>query len=507
MLKNQLSRFLHIIIIGMIVFIGYKQDAQAASEHGVLRLSHSNEWGGAESLDPASSKRFIPAILMLYERLVRIDKDGNPSPDLAESWESDTTSQKFTFKLRQNVRFHNGKLMTAKDVVYTFKHILNPDFGSPAASILNIINTEAIETPNDHTVVFNLQKPHADFPLLLTHKQVRIISEGSAATVGKTGVGTGPFKLAKLDVNGTTVLAANDDYRGGQPGLKRIDIVSIADKNAQVYALLDDLIDSVSNISSVQAQLFEENKEYTVQELPNGYLHNLVMNTTVAPFKDVRVRKAMKYVVDRNKMIDLVLRGHGEAGYDHPVFPNDPYQLVLDRPQDIEKARSLLLEAGYSNGLDVELYVADVNAYMVIMAIVYKKMAAKAGIRVKIQFVPAKTYWDAIWIKVPFCGSRWTERSADTILSEAYLSGAKWNESLWSNPQFDQLLSDARKEREPEKRKAIYQEAQRLVAEEGGAIIPFFENTLRVLRSDIQGIPADISQENIDWARISKGAP
>ena len=503
MLKNRLSCFIHIIIIGMILFIACKQDVQATSEHGVLRLAHIYAWGGEESLDPASSKRFIPAILMLYERLVRLDKDRNPCPDLAESWESDSTSRKFTFHLRRNVRFHNGKPLTAKDVVYTFKHILNPDVGSPAASALNIIDAEAFETPNEHTVVFNLRKPHADFPLLLTHNQIRIISEGSAPTIGKTGIGTGPFKLAKLDVKGTTVLAANDDYHGGQPGLKRIDIVRIADKNAQVYAMLDDLIDSVSSISSVQAQLFEENKEFTVQELPNGLMHTLVMNTTVAPFNDVRVRKAMKYVVDRRKMIDLVLRGHGVAGYDHPVFPNDPYRLVLERPQDIEKARVLLAEAGYPDGLDVELYVADKNAYMVIMALVYKEMAAKAGIRVKIRFVPAKNYWDAIWKKVPFCGSMWDERTADQILSEAYLSGAKWNDSFWSNPQFDQLLSDARKEQYPEKRKVFYQEAQRLVVEEGGTIIPFFENTIRVLRSDIDGIPVDLSRDNIDWARVS----
>jgi len=507
MSKNQLLRLLSIIIIGMILFIACKQDAQAASERGALRLAHVYEWGGAESLDPASSKRFLPAILILYERLVRLGKDCNPCPDLAESWESDPTSRKFTFKLRQNVRFHNGKLMTAEDVVYTFKHILDPDVDSPVAAILNIIDAEAFETPNDHTVVFNLQKPHADFPLLLTHRQVRIIPEGSAATISKTGIGTGPFKLAEFDASGTTILVANDNYHGGQPGLRRIDIVSIVDKNAQVYALLDDLIDSVRNISSVQAQLFKENKEFTVQELPSGYLHNLVMNTTVAPFDDVRVRKAMKYVVDRQKMIDLVLRGHGKAGYDHPVFPNDPYNIKIDRPQDIEKARALLAEAGYHDGLDVELHVADVNAYMVIMAIVYKEMAAKAGIRVKIQFVPAKTYWDGIWIKVPFCGSHWAERTADQILSEACLSGAKWNESLWSNTQFDQLLSDARKEHDPGKRKAIYQEAQRLVAEEGGAIVPFFENTIRVLRSDIQGIPSDLSRDNIDWAHISKGTP
>ncbi|CAB1064026.1 hypothetical protein D1BOALGB6SA_8817 [Olavius sp. associated proteobacterium Delta 1] len=165
--------------------------------------------------------------------------------------------------------------------------------------------------------------------------------------------------------------------------------------------------------------------------MPTGSWHALVMNTTVAPFSDIRVRTAMKRVVDRRKMIDLVLRGHGMVAHDHPVWSQDPFYLKLDRPQDFKHVRALLTEAGYPEGLDVELTVADVNAYMIPMAVAYKDMAAKAGIRVTIKLAKAGAYWSEHWMKTPFFGTRWTERPADLILNEGFRSGAKWNEAFW----------------------------------------------------------------------------
>jgi len=487
-----------------VVFV---QNIPAATERGTLRIAHRYEWGGKESLDPVAERRFLPTILMLYDRLVRPDKDGNPIPALAKSWNSDETGRKFTFKLRKNVRFHNGKPLTAKDVAYTFKHIVDPDFDSPAATALNIVDVEAFEMPDEHTIVFNLKKPHFKFHMLLMYYMVCIIPEGSADTIGKTGIGTGPFKLEKLDLDNTTVLVANDDYWQGKPGLKQIDIVGIADKNDEIYALLDGRIDYVSQVSPVQARLFKEQEKFIVQEAPTGRSHNLVMDTQKPPFNDVRVRKAMKLVVDRQKMIDIVLRGHGVIGYDHPVWPNDPYHLKLDRPQEIERARMLLAEADYKDDLDVELFVADVNAYMVVMAVVYKKMAAKAGIRVKIKYSRSKDYYNDIWKKVPFYGSEWGERIADQILFEAFTCGAPWNETFWCNKKFVQLLNNARNEKDSERRKARYQEAQLLVAEEGGVILPFFQNTIRAFSSDVKGIYPDVSDKNIDWSRITKKTP
>lgn len=489
--------------ISCLLFTG---NSLAASERGTLHMAHFCEWNGKESFDPASPTRFFPAILMLYERLLRLDGENRIVPGLALSWKSDDTSRKFTFRLRDGVRFHNGRPFTAADVVYTFRHILDPKTESPAASALEIIDADAFETPDDLTVVFHLKNPHADFPLLLVHYMVRMIPRGSADTIGSTGIGTGPFRLETFDLNDTTVLAANDDYWGNPPGLARIHITGICDKDTQVYALLDGQIDYVNQISSVQAELFRENKEFTVQELLTGTWYGLMMNITRPPFTDLRIRQAMKLVVDRQKMIDLVARGHGALAYDHPVWPLDPYHLKLDSAPDVQKAASLIAEAGYPDGLDVRLDVAD-DPYMVLIAVAYKAMAASAGIRIEIRLTPSQTYWTDVVMNVPFFGTHWGERFADQILGEAFRSGAKWNETAWNNPAFDKLLDDARQEENPENRRALYHKAQRLLTEQGGAIIPFFEQEIRAFSADVQGILPGVKERDIDWATVSRTGP
>ncbi|MDM8515075.1 ABC transporter substrate-binding protein [Desulfobacterales bacterium HSG16] len=479
---------------------------ETVEETDIFNMVHSSEWDAHESLDPTSPTRFLPPIMLLYERLVRPDKNGNPSPCLAKSWMYDETGKKFTFKIRKNIRFHNGKPLTAHDVVYTFKHILDPDFDSPAAPALNIIDTRKFATPDTHTVIFSLKKPHFDFPVLLMHYMVRIIAEGSAETTAKSGNGTGPFKLIELDPRGVTKLAANEDYWGGKPRLKRIDVISMAGKDIQVNALLENKIDYVNGISYSQAHIIKENKNFTIQEAHASAWHGLVMNTSVSPFDDLRVRKAMKLVMDSEKMVSMILRGHGMPAYNNPVSPSDRYYMKLDTKPDIDKAKSLLALAGYPNGMNIELYVTDDDPFLTPIATAYAKMAEPAGIRIKINLMKPEKYWNSIWMKAPFHGTDWFERFADQILNEAFVSGAIWNDTFWSNPEFDQLLVNARMEKDFEKRKLWYHKAQKLVAEQGGAIIPFFPNSIRAFANTVYGIDPDYGDHNINWANVYKNS-
>jgi peptide/nickel transport system substrate-binding protein len=215
------------------------------------------------------------------------------------------------------------------------------------------------------------------------------------------------------------------------------------------------------------------------------------------------VRQALKLVVDRQEMIDIVLQGHGSVAYDHPVWAGDPYQLVLDRPQDIEKAKELLAEAGYPDGLTVELYVSDIDAFLVPMAVVYKEQAAEAGINVEIKQVPSDGFWTKYWQVEPFVGTHWGQRAADQVLNEGFRCGASWTEGNFCNEEFDQLLDDARKELDLAKRTELYQKAQQLLVDEAGVIIPFFKNEVDVMNARVKGIPLDkFDYDNIPWHEI-----
>ncbi len=471
-----------------------------APKRGVLRLTKGDDWGGKDSLDPASPTRFYEANVMLYGKLVRWDQNNIPEADLAEKWEVSPTADKWTFHLRQGIKFHDGKPFTSKDVVYSLKHIADPETKSPAAANLGVIDLDKMETPDDYTVVLNLKSPHSDLVVLLADYRICMIPEGSAATIGTTGIGTGPFKLEKFDPQGTTVLAAYDEYYEGAPKVAKCEILGIASTEAQTAAMLSGQIDMLG-VSPENAKQFENNAQFEIRKVPGGGHCVLVMDTTQAPFTDVRVRQAFKKAVDRQQMLDVVYKGLGTIACDSPVWSGDQYYIDLGCKTDVEGAKKLLADAGFANGIDVELKTSDSDIRMVPTAVVFKEQAAKAGINVKITQVPADGYWDTVWLKAPFCASYWGERQAEQVLNEIYRCGQSWNESHWCDQDFDALLDAARKETNFEKRKQIFQDAQKMLAERGGTIIPVFQTSINIYNTRLQGFPATMT--NIRWHLLS----
>ncbi|MEZ4868149.1 MAG: ABC transporter substrate-binding protein [Caldilineaceae bacterium] len=472
-----------------------------SATRGTLRIPHSLFMSGKESLDPASPNVFDYAVTLLYDRLVRIDENGKVAPDLAVSWAPNENATEWTFTLRDDVTFHNGQALSSADVAYTFERILNPATESSLASTLALI--QRIETPDPHTVVFQLDQSHADFPVLLVEFTARIIPEGSGDTIGTTGIGTGPFKLETFNAEGTTVLRANDAYWRGAPQLAAIELVGIADAEARGAAMLAGQVDVLLSTTATQASLFADNPAFVTKSFPTGEWYTLVMRTDTPPYDDVRVRKAMRLVADRQAMIDLVLDGQGTVACDTPVAPTDVYHWTTTCPQDIEQAISLLAEAGYGEGLDVTLFTSELEPWMIPLAEVYQQQAAAAGINVMLKMIPSDTYYSEIWLTAPFYPSYWRERPADLILNLLWRSTAEWNESHYQSAQFDQLLDEARQELDFEKRYQLYQQAQQVLFEEGGNLIPFYVNLANVYSVNVSGIEAR-SYREMKWELISK---
>jgi peptide/nickel transport system substrate-binding protein len=345
--------------------------AGIVAERGTLRLGHEVVWGGFDSIDPASPSPFYDAMRMLYDTLVRPDASNQPQPALASSWETSDDASIWTFTLRDDVVFHNGQPLRAADVAYSFERLLSPDSLSPISSVLQVI--ESISTPDAQTVVFNLNQPHAEVPVLFMSFYASIIPADSGATVAETGIGSDPFKLESLDPEDTTRLVANDDYWQGSPGLAAIEMVGIPDADARLQALQAGQIDVVFEPTAQQVNVLETNTALTIQRVPGGPWYSISMRTDTPPFDDARVRKAMRLATDRQQMIDLVLQGEGVIACDTLVGPEDQSRWDGSCPQDIEQARALLAEAGYADGLDVTLYTSNSFAPMVPMAEVYQQ--------------------------------------------------------------------------------------------------------------------------------------
>jgi peptide/nickel transport system substrate-binding protein len=476
-------------------------EATEQDTRGTLRLAHPLWFGGIESMDPAEYTCFWEAMPLVYDTLARPDENWHPVPELATAWEPNEDATIWTFTLRDDVTFHDGKPFTSADVAYTFAHIMDPEIDGLAKSVLQII--EQVETPDEQTAVFHLAQPHAEFPVLLMGFETSIIPVDSGDTIGETGIGTGPFKLETLDPAGTTRLVANDDYWQGKPGVAAVEFISMPESSARLQALQAGQIDLVSEITPQQAEQLATNTDIIVDQFPGGTWYAFVMRTDTPPFDDVRVRKAMRLVVDRQQMLDLTYGGQGIVSCDTTVAPQDSYYRNGECPQDIEQAKALLTEAGYADGLDVTLFTSDVLAPFIPMAEVYQQQAAAAGINVTIEQVPADVFYAEIYDIEAFVSANEMQYPADMTLHIIYGADSPLNTMRMNEPEFNQLLQQARAEMDPEKRTQRYLEAQEWLFAESGLLVAYHIDYIQAYTSSVAGVPS-MNRYYAPWHEITK---
>lgn len=255
-------------------------------------------------------------------------------------------------------------------------------------------------------------------------------------------------------------------------------------------------------ITAQQQVMLKGSDKFNVQVIPTGNWRGLVFRTDVEPFSDIRVRQAVRMAADREELVALVLGGEGVVACDTPVEPNDQYRAALSCPQDIEKAKALLAEAGYPDGIDIEVHVATLEPTWPTLAVAYQEQAAAAGIRVNVVQAPTDGYWSEVWMKKDVAATRWNERPADQALHEIYLSTAKWNESYYKDEKLDAMLSDARRELDFDKRKAIYVAAQEHLLETAGTLIPYTVTKLIGVSSRVSNLD-EVKNDAVRWHMIT----
>ena len=471
-----------------------------AAPSGTFRQAHEVGFGNASDVDPISKGRVFAITEKIMNRLVRPGMDGKPAPDLALSWSSNAAATEWTFKLRENVKFHNGKAFSSADAVYSLKRVLDPKIASPARGTVSMI--KEVEAPDAKTLKLILTTPFADMPLVLTDYRLMMVPDGSGDTIKTTGIGTGPFKIEKLDPQGTTVLVANNDYFDGPPGVAKMEIIGIPDEQARFQALMGKQIDLMQGITRQQRQLLERSGSFSLNDVPTGNWRGIVFRTDTKPWDDPRVRRAVRMAVDRKAMVDLAAGGAGVIGCDTPVGPKDQYRSTKNCAQDIAGAKALLAEAGYPNGIDLELPVSTLQDVWPAMAEAFQQQVAPAGFRVKISQVPSDGYFNEIWMKRPVSMTRWNDRPADTSLNEVYRSTAKWNESFFKDTKFDAMLDAARAELNFDKRRAKYIEAQDYLWANSGTLVGFHATVITATTGRVKNFDL-VENMGIRWHKIT----
>jgi len=458
-----------------------------AARGGRLRVARPAA-SAAETLDSASSLSAYEYLGALYNRLVRLDEEGQTIPDLAEEWAASADGATWTFRLRHGVRFHDGSTFTAADAIASIQHILDPATASPQGGVLaDMIGPDSMSAPDPYTLRFQLLTPNAEFPSLLTAYQCYIVPAAAIGTIGRTGIGTGPFRLSSFHPAGSGSVEAFDDHFAGRPVLDGIDFSSIQDTTARVNALLAGQIDLISqtNLDFATARVVSASSRATVARVVDAQWYTIPMLATSDEFRDPLVRQAMKLAYDPEQIVATALQGTGTPARDNPVPPSLAAFVDVDRPYDPDQAKALLAKAGMA-GLRTEIHTSSYESVFTPMAVAYRDQVKAAGIDLTVRSSSADSYYTEIWMQKPLMVSYWfTGRPIDQVLNQIFRTGSSYNESAWSNPTFDALLDDARATMDDAKRLMLYQDAQRLVVEDGADMTPMFGDRLVGISRDV----------------------
>jgi len=480
----------------------------AAGDECVKILGY--EWSGEkQSMDPADMHSGDDAYhtFAVYNRLVDVDDNFNVIPELATEWSVSDDGRTWTFKLREGVKFHSGKDFTSADVVYTFKRLLDPALGSGARAVLEFLDPNGIEAPDPYTVTFTTPEPVVELPVLISNKFTNIVPDGADhETLRLKGDGTGPFVQEQFEPNAPVrILRKNPNYwNPGQPKAECLKITVAQEPVAAVSAIKSGQVDLVLNVDPSVIPALKDDPSVTLLETGASNSMTISMWVDTSPFDNVKVRQAMKAVVDRQAMIDTVLLGYGEPGADNPVPLGSPASFTKEAPkQDIEKAKALLAEAGYPDGLSFDLYTAEGVPGMVRMAQVYAEMAKPAGFNINVIVTPAESFWDDVWLQKPIVTSAWSMRPPGEGLAVAYTQNARWKETHWERPDYDALLLKANTTVDTAERTKLYQQAGELLAKEGGVIVPMFVHQVLALRKGCSGYTPLAQNFNLNFENLT----
>jgi len=453
-------------------------------------LIHGATGGGAkDTIDPHApvTAPDIARVSNLFEPLLFWNNSYELEPALAESIEGSADATTWTIKMRPGVTFHNGKTVTAEDAWFSIQRVADPKAPLSAGGQLSqIIDFQSTKVVDETTLELVLNTPYAILDTLLAEYTLGIIPTDFDIA---NPVGTGAFAYKSFTPGETSTFTKYADYWGEPAFIDELQIQDFADDSSKVNALQSGQIQTVDNLPY---NLIE-----TIEGAGGGVLVSdtgawvpFTMRVDVAPFSDVRVRQAMRLVVDRQQMIDQTLSGYGSLGNDMyaPLDVNYASDLP-QREQDIEQAKSLLASAG-QEGLQVELFTGDdIGSVAPAAANLFAEQAKAAGVDVK---VTKKTpFYDDDYLSYAFAQDFWNTRN---YIPQAVVGtfppeqGGTYNETHWDNKEHRDLVNAAAKELDEAKRAELLHDAQEIEYNEGGLIIWGFRQQVDGYAAGVQGI-------------------
>jgi peptide/nickel transport system substrate-binding protein len=455
---------------------------------GTLRYAVAAGVAG-NSPDPAKALSTLPLAVAAncYDTLTRADQDYNLSPGLSTEWSGSPDAKTWTFKLRPGVTFHDGSKLTSKDVAYSFTRILDPKLAASAlATVSPFVTKSGISTPDAQTVKFELEKPNAFFPVIISAISMGIVKDGE--TDFSKGNGTGPFSLSAFDSLTKVNLKRFDDYwENGLPYLDAVNYVVIPEDATRLQALTAGNQDVADNITGASTLLLKGNVQpYMIK---TGGWVGLTMFGDTAPFNDPKIIQAMQYAADRKKIMSVVAPGIDVVSPDMPIPPSDKfYPAGLEpREYDPDKAKSLLKSAGHDSfSFDCWAYQGD----KLDTVVSYKSTAEAAGIKVNVQNVPHDSFFSDDFLKKPAIGISVARLHISQAQPRLYSKGGDLNLTHFQNDQVDQLVQAAVSTTDEATQKKNFGDALQIINDSAANVIPGWEGQVYGVSNKITGMEA-----------------
>jgi peptide/nickel transport system substrate-binding protein len=446
------------------------------------------------------------------------DQNNITHGELLEKWDASEDLKTWTLTIQKQATWRSGRPFTADDAIWNIKRALDPKTGSSVLGLMKgymleeyatgeqkdgkpvkstrLWSDKAIEKVDDKTFRLNCKAAQLAVPEHLFHYPFFMLdpAENGAFKVGMNG--TGPFEIVTYNVGQNAVVRRSKSFWGKPANLDEVEFIDLGtDSGALIAAMASGQVDGLYEVDFSELD--------AIKAIPDVVIHPVTTaQTAVArgkydqkPFSDVRVRQALKLAIDQQKVIDIVFRGTGTIGEHHHVAPVHPEYAKLPMVgQDIPKAKQLLAEAGFPNGIQLEIACKPSPAWELASVTVMAEMWKAAGIDVKINVMPSANFWE-VWQKVPFGYTSWTHRPLGVmVLGLAYRTGVPWNESSYSNPEFDSLLTQAEGILDPDKRRVVMAKLEQLMQEDGPVVQPLWRVVQTGFHKRVKGFRMHPSQ-------------
>lgn len=492
-----------------------RAQGSSAGANATIRVAHLTPAGRVDPLT-VSDAAGLCLIAQTGEFLINDEGDKSTlTPALALSWKANEKGDVWTFKLRPNVKFHDGQPLSAKDIAATFDRLADPASGSAALSVFKgVLSKGGTRVVDEQTVAFHLDAPNGNFPYYVSSDNYNavILPAGFNGDYEKSFIGTGPFKLERYEAKRGASFVRHPEYWGDKALPARVQFVFYADSQAQILALQGRQADVMGDLTVQGGIGILNNPEFTVQGVKSSAHRQIHMRCDTAPFNDKRVRQALALAVDRNVLVRGLFKGRAVVGNDSPFAPIFP-STDTSAPQrrlDLSQAKKLLAQAGRPNGFAVTL---TTEKFMEIpdLAVVLQNEAKAIGVNVTLkvesqgQYYGKGTFGNSDWLDAPFGITDYGHRGVPNLFLNAPLvSGGAWNAAHFRNARYDTLVGQFVGALDIASQKKIAGEIERLLQDETPMIIPYFFDQLVATRKTLTGVRfTAISQMYFDRARVT----